>query len=133
MTPPQFTYQCHNGKGFVLTSPWPVTVAEGAFIIPKGFITDLASIPRALWWIPGLAPFEIGPSGPIAHDAIYQGLVGRDLGVDRRRADEILRVFCRCDGVGRIRSFVVWAAVRMFGWLAWRRMPDRDRSLWMAR
>ena len=132
MSSPSFTYQCHNGKGFVLTSPWQVTVIEGTFTIPEGFITDLASIPRPLWWIPGLAPFEIGASGPIAHDAIYQGIVGRDLGVDRRRADEILRVFCRCDGVGRIRTFVVWAAVRVFGCWAWRRMPGRERALWMA-
>jgi hypothetical protein len=131
VTCPVFTYRCHNG-GFVLTSPWRVLVEEGVLDIPKGFITDGASVPRLLWLVPGFGNEELGMSGPTCHDAIYQGVVGRDLGIGRRRADQLLRVLCRFDGVGPIRSALAWAAVRAFGFLAWRRMPTRDRALWMA-
>ena len=128
---PEFTYQCHNG-GFKLTSDWRVVVEEGAFTVPRGFITDGASIPRLLWIIPGFGNEELGFSGPTAHDAVYQGIVGRDLGMTRRRTDRMFHTLMRSDGVGRIRAWVAWAAVRGFGWAAWRRMPSRERALWMA-
>ncbi len=131
MTGPAYTYQCHNG-GFRLTSPWPIHLEEGTLTIPEGFITDGASVPRLLWIIPGFDHTELGLSGPCLHDAIYQGTVGRNLGINRRRADDLLRILCQHDGVGRIRARIVWSAVRAFGWLAWRRMPNRERALWMA-
>jgi hypothetical protein len=133
MDPPEFTYRCHNGKGFVLTSDWPVLIEEGRLIVPKGFITDGASVPRLLWIIPGFGNEELGMSGPTAHDAVYQGIIGRDCPkLTRCRTDQLFRTLMRTDGVGKIRACVAWAAVRLFGWLAWRRMPARDRALWMA-
>jgi len=39
-------------------------------IVPKGFETDLASIPRALWET--IAPFELSYVAPICHDWLYE-------------------------------------------------------------
>jgi len=127
---PGVWYEPH--KGWTLTEPLEVRVEEGVLTIPRGFKSDLASIPKFLRILPGMDCYECGIPGPVTHDAIYQGVVGRDLGIGRRRADRILRTLMRCDGVGRIRASVVWTAVSLFGWWAWRRMPTRERALWMA-
>jgi hypothetical protein len=120
-------------QGWHVTEPLPIRVTEGLLTIPAGFKSDLASIPKFLRIIPGFDCYECGIPGPVCHDAIYQGIVGRDLGIDRRRADRILHTLMRCDGVGRVRSWIVWAAVRLFGWWAWRQMPQRNRLLWSTR
>jgi hypothetical protein len=127
------TYQCKKPRGFILTSPWPYLIDEGRFEVPEGFVCDLASIPRLFTLIPGFARYELGCDGPIMHDWSYQH-GGRVNGVclSRRRTDDLFRTLMRCDGVGPIRSALAWAAVRAFGFLAWRRMPTRDRALWMA-
>jgi len=60
-----------NPPCFYLLEDWHVTLADGTeIVIPKGFITDFASIPRVLWPI-------IEPDGPlcvgsILHDFGYQ-------------------------------------------------------------
>lgn len=126
------TYLPH--QGWQLTADLPVVIEEGQFTIPKGFKSDLASIPRLLRILPGMDCYECGINGPVVHDWGYQhgGSLSSSITVSRKRTDDLLRTLCRTDGVGRVRAFVVWAAVRGFGWLAWRRMPDRDRALWMA-
>ena len=37
--------------------------------VPKGFITDLASVPRAMWWL--IAPFDVARAA-IIHDLLYK-------------------------------------------------------------
>lgn len=126
------TYLPH--QGWLLTSDLPVLIAEGRFTIPKGFKSDLASIPRLLRVLPGFDCYECGVRAPVIHDWGYQkgGQVSDTILLSRKRVDDLLRIFARCDGVGRIRAFIVWAAVRAFGWLAYRRMPNREQALWMA-
>ena len=36
--------------------------------VPKGFKTDLASVPRGIWWL--IAPFDIARAG-VVHDYLY--------------------------------------------------------------
>ena len=120
------TYRVHDG-GWLLTSDWPFTIEEGRFVVPKGTLTDLASIPRFLWWLPGFACFELGSQGPVAHDWAYShgGQVAPQIRLTRRRADLLFRRLMRADGVGRFRAGVAWAAVRGFGFLAWHRLRKR--------
>lgn len=68
-----------------------------------------------------------GPSGPtldtrdfmrgsLVHDALYQLLREGHLPAwQRARADHLLRVICREDGMPVIRAWLVWLAVRLFG------------------
>jgi hypothetical protein len=127
------TYQCTKPRGFLLTSPWLFAIAEGRFEVPQGFLCDLASIPRPLTVVPGFAKYELGTHGPICHDWSYQhGGAVNGICLTRKRTDDLFYTLMRGDGVGAIRGRIAWTMVRLFGWLAWRRMPDRDRALWMA-
>ena len=58
---------------FRLTADWIFTLDDGLPIaVPKGFETDLASIPRLLWAVPGFAPMGPLLCGSIVHDFGYQ-------------------------------------------------------------
>lgn len=37
--------------------------------VPTGFVTDLASVPRAMWWL--IAPFDVARAA-IIHDLLYK-------------------------------------------------------------
>ena len=37
--------------------------------VPSGFVTDLASVPRAMWWL--IAPFDVARAA-IIHDLLYK-------------------------------------------------------------
>ena len=39
--------------------------------VPTGFVTDLASVPRALWW--AIAPFDVARAA-IIHDLLYKSI-----------------------------------------------------------
>lgn len=68
-----------------------------------------------------------GPSGPtidtpafmrgaFIHDAFYELIRRRLLAPEwRATADDFLRVCCREDGMGPVRAWWVWRAVRSFG------------------
>lgn len=128
------SYRCHNGKGWVLTTEWPVLIDEGWVTIPTGFVSDLSSVPRILWWLPGLAPMEFGVAAPVLHDWAYRrGGQLNGIRISRRRADQLFHSLARQDGNGKLRCFVAWAALRMFGWLAWRRLPGREEQLRLAK
>ena len=58
---------------FMLCADWKFSLDDGLpIIIPKGFITDFASIPRLMWWMPGFSPHGVLLCGSIAHDFFYQ-------------------------------------------------------------
>ncbi len=124
------TYRVHNG-GWVCTSDWEYLIDEGRLLIPKGFRCDLASIPRPLRIIPGFGREELGVSAPVLHDWSYRhgGCLPEGIRLTRRRTDQLFLILMRCDTVGRIRAHVAWAAVRLFGWLAFRRLPSVEWAL----
>jgi len=77
-------------------------------IVPYGFITDLASIPRAFWSI--LPPFGEYAKAAILHDFLYCfGNKGR------KYADRVLLEAMTVLGVAKWRRFVIYSAVRIFG------------------
>lgn len=39
--------------------------------VPTGFVTDLASVPRAMWWL--IAPFDVARAA-IIHDLLYKAI-----------------------------------------------------------
>jgi len=95
--------------------------------IPKGFRTDLASVPR--WLTPFIQRDELGGVAPLAHDFLYQmGGVLEVLGgvrLSRRQVDALFRLLMRLEQVPAWRRGVAWLAVRLAGWACWR----RDRAL----
>ena len=46
-----------------------VKITKKTITVPTGFITDLASVPRAMWW--AIAPFDVARAA-IIHDLLYK-------------------------------------------------------------
>ena len=56
-----------------LENDWIIILDDGLVLLtPKGFETDLASIPRLFWLIPGFTPTGPLMYGSISHDQGYQ-------------------------------------------------------------
>jgi len=108
-----------NDSGWIVLNPMRVVWQDGEtvlydFTVPKGFTTDLSSIPERLR---GIIP-QVGkynrPS--VAHDYAYEDGVK---GMSRREADLMFRDGMRGEGVSWHRRWLMWAAVRAFGWTVW--------------
>lgn len=93
--------------------------------VPPGFVCDLASIPRALWWL--IAPMELSQCAPVLHDLLYkQGgrLDGRHA-YTRAAADQLFREVMTEEGVPGWRRKAAYRAVRLFGGRAWQQDGGR--------
>ena len=76
--------------------------------VPKGFITDLASIPRVLWWL--YSPSNGDYAGAcLIHDYLYT------LQYDRAMADRTLKRILKKEGNSLITVYAFYVAVRLFG------------------
>lgn len=83
-------------------------------IVPAGFVTDFASVPRApfTYWLFG----GVADEAAVVHDFLYEtGIVPRDV------ADDVYLEALEACGVAAWRRRAMWAAVRAFG--ARRYMP----------
>lgn len=80
-------------------------------LIPAGFVTDFASIPRALWrWMPP-TDRRIGKMA-VVHDWYYRT---PSIDVTRRQADEALRAGMLVLGANRFDRAAVYYGVRLGG------------------
>lgn len=99
-------------------------------VVPKGFVTDLASIPRVFW--SEIAPFQLSIAGPLVHDWLYEHggqiatrVQGQRIRVDqthtfsRAQADAFLRDIAEQHGVPAWRCNAAYYAVRWFGASNW--------------
>lgn len=80
------------------------------FIVPKGFKTNFASVPRILWWL--IAPVGKHTLPSVLHDYLYE--YGHILGVSRKEADKIFWDANEESNVARITNNVMWFCVRVF-------------------
>lgn len=83
-----------------------------SFVVPKGYHTDGASIPRWIRWLIG--PFEAHTSAAVAHDWLYDGHI-----TDRATADLIFLEAMRLCGVHTWKRVLMYAAVRVGGGRGW--------------
>jgi hypothetical protein len=78
----------------------------------KGFVTNLASVPRVFW---SLMPVAARYSYPaIIHDYLYSSQ-----SLSRAASDLLLREAMEETGVNNVKSFLVYKSVRLFGRSAW--------------
>lgn len=92
---------------FVTTYPLRYRIEKTAheIAVPAGFLTDLASIPRALWWFE--SPIDRSMAGAIIHDYLYW-----DQTCSKDEADAVLFVAMEESGVSAFKRDAVYAAVR---------------------
>jgi len=95
---------------------------HGIFRVPKGFVTDFASVPRGLWnlW-PRVGKYS---KAAVLHDASYRGDLlskyGQRVTLIRPLADRLFLEAMRASGVGAFTARVFYLAVRAFGEPAYR-------------
>lgn len=98
-----------------------------SLLVPQGFETDLASIPRPLWAL--IAPFELGLAAPIVHDWLYRhgGMIEAYASYGheqppftRAAADAFLNDIMAQDGVSAWRRHAAYAGVRVGGHWSWK-------------
>ena len=81
-------------------------------IVPVGFSTDFASIPRLFWTI--LPQWGNYGNAAVIHDYLYY-----EQNLPRKTADEVLLEGMIVLNVVPWQRFVIYHAVRWFGFLAW--------------
>jgi hypothetical protein len=88
--------------------------------IPHGFVHDLASIPRPL----NLFVRQSGRhrEAAILHDWLYEnkGLINSFKRFSRKESDEIFYQAMLESGVGNVKSYLMYKAVRIGGYFAWK-------------
>lgn len=88
--------------------------------VPKGFVTDLASIPSVLWSI--MPPTSTYTHATIIHDFLYWYQP-----VSRKSADNILKIGMKELNVSGWRRSGIFRSLRMFGGLAWNKNLKRRK------
>jgi hypothetical protein len=97
---------------------WEALVWEdktfGRIVVPKGFRTDLASVPRLFRDIPSLDPNGISRKSALGHDWLY---AWRGIGKDN--ADEFLKQSLLSVGAPVLVADVFYLAVHQWGQEPW--------------
>lgn len=84
----------------------------GTIEVPKGFVTNLASTPRLLWWI--LPPFGRYTKASVVHDYLYSSHI-----FPRNTSDRIFHELMIRYRTFKWKAKVMYRAVRLLGKLAW--------------
>lgn len=90
-----------------------------AIAVPEGFLTDLASIPRAVQWL-------IPVNGKHRRAAILHDYLFVIQDRDRASVDRLFLDAMEADGVSWLTRRTMYAAVRAGGWMPWN---ANDRAL----
>ncbi len=96
-----------SDKYFAVAHPLRYSPKDAALaiIVPVGFLTDLASIPRALWWWE--SPIDRSMAPAIVHDFLYW-----EQSCTKDEADAVLFLAMGETGVRRDRQWSVYGGVR---------------------
>jgi Protein of unknown function (DUF1353) len=115
------------GDGFWrLAEPLNYYGPRVSFTLPRGLLTDFASVPRFLWML--VSPTGKHSIAAVCHDwayavkpqVVYDGPGTRvSMPLSRAQADALFYWVMRESGVGRCRAYVMWLAVRLGGRRAW--------------
>lgn len=99
-----------DGKNWLLTAPlsYMDEKLNKGVVVPEGFVTDFASVPRGLWNI-------FPPSGAWAPAAVIHDFMYRYAIFDKATADLIFLHAMEDLGVGWFSRRLIYRAVRWFG------------------
>ena len=116
----------HRAGWWKLKSDFSYRASDLSITVPAGFCTDFASIPQVVWDI--LPPTGNYAEAAVIHDFLYyqQGYLP-PLKLSRAKCDGVLLAAMLALGVGRVTRSIIYTAVRIGGWTAWRsRRPPAD-------
>lgn len=105
-----------NSK-FELLSDYSYIVKNREIRVPKGFITDFASVPRIFNIF--ILPYGKHSSASLIHDWLYSK--NCNIEATRKEADRIFLEIMKEDLVNIFKRKSMYFAVRLFGWRYFRR------------
>lgn len=97
-------YQTHDGE---------------LIIVPKGFITNFASVPRIP--LAFLLAGDVADAPSVIHDYLYSRKVAATHYYTRADADRIFREAMEDDGIWLWRRWLMWTGVRIGGCFCYRK------------
>ena len=115
-TTPLILTPLDDGRRWRLVEPFEYRIDDDPLhkiTVPKGFVTDFASIPRVFWRL--LPPWGRYGKAAVIHDWLY----GQGIG-NRERADLIFLEAMEVLGVKAWKRNCMYWAVRHFAGFAWR-------------
>lgn len=99
-------------KTWEVAKDFNVSINNFKVKVPKGFRTDLASIPRIFWNI--FPPFGRYTQAAVVHDYLYR------IQHNRKQADKIFYDLMIEYGTRKWKAKIMYLAVRIFGYYAWK-------------
>lgn len=109
--------------------------------LPTGFITDFASIPRALWWLvqkwdykytPACLPHDLGYEklGKLTlwrpFNGVYTPLTAK---LSRKALDDLMYYGMVARGVPAWKRALIYSGVRVGGGFAWKKHEKRSKKI----
>ena len=105
-----------NGKHWELLEEFDYylgSLESGMYIkVPKGFVTDFASVPRIFWWL--FPPWGKYGKAAVVHDYLYYMKI-----FSRVVSDAIFLEAMKVLKVPLWKRLIIYLAVRLGGWLSW--------------
>ena len=107
-----------DSRGNVFTTFFAYRVNFGgkSFLIPRGFDSDGASVPRLFWRVVFPNSDSHATTAGICHDWIYRV---QPADWTRKEADKMFLALLIEHGASVFSALAAYYAVRMFGWIAW--------------
>ncbi|WEE28337.1 DUF1353 domain-containing protein [Aeromonas hydrophila] len=99
-----------DSVNWVLYEAYRIETPKLTFTIPKGFKTDLASVPRCIWNI--YPPFGLYTGAAVAHDYIYRT---PQIRITREEADLVFLELMQQAQCNNSEAKLMYSAVRAFG------------------
>lgn len=94
--------------------------SSGTIVIPKGMMTDFASVPRWLWCV-------IPPHGRYNYAAVLHDYLYRTQQFPRKEADRMFLEAMKSSGVSKVRRWFMYFGVRLFARKVYKR-PHAKRK-----
>ena len=102
-----------------------VVMDKTKITVPVGFVTDLASVPRAMWW--AIAPFDVARAA-IIHDLLYKTIRQYRHNMQDKQDDALVKAAKKASdmvfyhgmndaepSVPKWKKYSAWKAVDLFG------------------
>lgn len=93
-----------------LTRSFLVTTSRGMIVVPRGFISDGASVPRAFWSV--FPPFGKYLEAAVVHDYIYVKLCHI---YTKEQADSIFKELLEVLRISKLKRNIMYKVVSAFG------------------
>jgi hypothetical protein len=106
--PSLFVEILSNGRTAKLIKPLVISIGFRLYLVPIGFVTDFASVPKMFWrFIP---PWGAYSRATVVHDYLY-----RTGCVSRKEADRALFRIMELHDVSFLTKWTIYLGARLFG------------------